>query len=167
MSNYQNGKIFELVSKQTKHIYIGATVCSIEKIFEDYKNMYKQYTELGIGDNMAAYKILKYKDCRVVLYEKYPALCFDELESRKTECIIGSYEICVNVNITGMSDGNITLFQHREEMDNFTLLQYENEVKKTKLNCSCGSVISERHFARHCLTQKHKLFKDKQKQKQL
>ena len=41
MPNYQNGKIYKLVSPHTDEIYIGSTVARLCKRFGNHKNLVK------------------------------------------------------------------------------------------------------------------------------
>ncbi len=99
MPNYQNSKIYVLRSHQTEKIYIGSTCNELRKRFNQHKTLYKRFNEKKHNIYATSYEILKFDDCYIELYEKYPCTDRNELNKKEGE-IIRSLD-CVNKCIAG------------------------------------------------------------------
>jgi hypothetical protein len=96
MSDYSQGKIYMLTSKQTPEVYIGSTKETLEDRKIKHTSDYKRWLE-GKTNYMTSYEICKYDDYEIQLVEEYP--CNTEKELRKKE---GEYQRmmdCVNKRI--------------------------------------------------------------------
>lgn len=91
MPNYQNGKIYKLVSNLTDKIYIGSTTQSLSQRMgghrKDYKNKY----------NIASSILVAYGDAKPILIKKYPCNSREELEAEERVYI--EKIKCINKNI--------------------------------------------------------------------
>ena len=84
MPNYKNGKIYKLISDETKEVYIGSTTKKyLCQRMASHRTHYKIWQEKGNVVPVTAFKILKFKDCKIVLIEDYPCKTKDELLSRE------------------------------------------------------------------------------------
>ena len=92
--NYQNSKIYTIRSHQTDKIYIGSTVNELRIRLSQHKSHYKTKSR-----SCSSFEIIKYDDCYIELYEKYP--CNDKYELRKREGEIIRSLDCVNKYIAG------------------------------------------------------------------
>ena len=118
MPNYQNSKIYTLRSHQTDKIYIGSTCNELRKRLWQHKSDYKRFLKNKF-QNVSSFEIIKYDDCYIELYEKYP--CSDKMELHKREGEIIRKLDCVNKTIPAR-----TKKQYRK--DN------EKNIKKNKKN---------------------------------
>ena len=77
MPDYTKGKIYKLISSQTKDVYIGSTTTTLYLRF-----MYHINNNKSTGD-CSSKELLKFDDCRIELIEDYP--CDSHLELRERE----------------------------------------------------------------------------------
>jgi hypothetical protein len=99
MPNYQNGKIYTIRSHQTENIYIGSTTQPLTKRLSKHKADYKRYNKNNNNKYYSSFKIVKYEDVYIELYELYPCNSNEELHKREGELI---RELdCVNKYIAG------------------------------------------------------------------
>lgn len=91
MSNYNNGKIYKLVSKNTDMIYIGSTVQTLKQrinihIFETRHNFTNSSANMFI-----------WNDCEIELIEDYPCNSKKELVEREQYYIELYRDYCINL----------------------------------------------------------------------
>lgn len=98
MVNYNNGKIYKIVSDSLGKCYIGSTTYKyLSKRFCNHKFEYKSYLN-GKRHYYTSFEILKESDCRIELIETYP--CENNYELQKRErYYIQNTKNCVNKNI--------------------------------------------------------------------
>lgn len=98
MSDYSQGKIYILKSKNTEDVYIGSTKGTLEERF--YWHMMHYHKWLRTKKNYCtSFEIIKHKEPYIEKLEDYP--CESREELRKKE---GEYQLkieCVNKNIAG------------------------------------------------------------------
>lgn len=92
MSDYKNGKIYKLTSKQTDKIYVGSTTYTLNYRMGHHKSRVKN----GNPKNMASCEILKYDDAIIELIEDYPCDSKTELEKREQHYMDLYRDIIVN-----------------------------------------------------------------------
>ena len=117
MVNYQNGKIYKIVSAQTDKIYIGS---SCEKYLSNrlggHKTQYKHY-QAGKSNYISSIEIVKFDDANIVLLESYPCKDKNELHARERYYIEQNKDILVNQYIPNRSKANTVLrFMRRIRM---------------------------------------------------
>ena len=84
MPNYKLGKIYKLVSNNTKDIYIGSTCYKhLSKRLGNHRYDRKLYLEGKRKYDLSASHILKYDDCQIVLIEDYPCDTKEQLLKRE------------------------------------------------------------------------------------
>jgi hypothetical protein len=177
MPNYQNSKIYVLRSHQTEKIYIGSTVNELRKRFHSHKRQYKCFLE-NKSNYVSSYEILKYDDCYIELFEKYP--CSDKMELHKREGEIIRSLDCVNKIVAGRTikewrkDNIEKIKQQRKEYNfkNKEKIKQQNKEwmkenkdkwkkykqewrKKNRFVCVCGVEISKENKTKHEKTKKH------------
>ena len=112
--NYQNSKIYTIRSHQTDKIYIGSTCNELRKRLYQHKQDYKRFLK-NKYHIVSSFEILKYDDCFIELYEKYP--CSDKMELHKREGEIIRSLDCVNKLIPARTkkEGKKEYYQKNKE----------------------------------------------------
>ena len=82
MVNYQNGKVYKIVSDQTDQIYVGSTCLSLAQRLAGHKSNYKTFLKRGTHF-ITSFDIVKYDDCKIILIEVFPCDQRCELEARE------------------------------------------------------------------------------------
>ncbi len=101
MSDYKNGKIYKLTSKQTDKIYVGSTIQTLNK------RMIAHITKIKCGSNITSVEILKYDDAIIELLDDYPCNSKTELEKREQHYMDLYKDIIVNkYNTTNLCEHN-------------------------------------------------------------
>ena len=83
--DYQNGKIYKIISNETTKYYIGSTIFDLEIRLEGHKKAYKRFLDGYSYDNFSSFELLKLGDVRIELIENYPCNSKKELEMREAE----------------------------------------------------------------------------------
>jgi len=83
--DYQNGKIYKIISNETTKYYIGSTTINLEKRLSGHKNSYKRFLNGYTYDNFSSFELLKLGDVKIELIENYPCRSKKELEMREAE----------------------------------------------------------------------------------
>ena len=154
MVNYQNGKIYKLVSFQTDKIYIGSTCEKLTVRKAKHKSDYKRFLD-GKRCSITSFEILKYDDVDIILLEKCPCENKEELH-RKERFYIENTNNCVNKYIPTRTDKEY-YEDNREKIKEYREQNKEKiqQQKKIKIICDCGSQINTSEKARHKRTKKH------------
>ena len=181
MPNYQNSKIYTIRSHQTDKIYIGSTCNELRKRLFQHKQDYKRFLKNKF-QNVSSFEIIKYDDCYIELYEKYP--CSDKMELHKREGEIIRSLNCVNKNMPGKKNKECMkeirkkyykkwyeenkenkkkykkeyYQQNKEKILKQTKEKYNKEYyhKNKKIyNCVCGAEIIMKNKLRHEKSKKH------------
>jgi len=178
--NYQNGKIYKLVSNNTDKIYIGSTCSSLSKRLNQHKREYK-CSENGNRKYLSKSKdVLCFGDVDIILLENSACNNKNELHARERYFIENN--VCVNKCIP-----NRNLNEKKDLAYNYRLnnklaikernLNYRiNNIEKIKANkkityeknkvdilnkqkeiivCECGANISKGNKPKHLNTNKH------------
>ena len=155
--NYQNGKIYKIISEQTKKVYIGSTIQILSIRFGEHKR-YKHY--------VTSQEILKFEDAKIELVENYSCNSKKELELREAYYIHN--ENCVNKYIPCRSkkeyreDNKEQIAEHMKQYRQEHRERIAEQVKQ-KFECPCGGRYRRGDKARHMNTQKHQKFLDNTK----
>lgn len=124
MKNYQNSKIYKLVSiSHPDEIYFGSTIHKLSKRMAQHRYAFKHSTAY-----YSAKEILKYDDCQIILVENVPCNSIEELNAREFHYI--SNFPCVNKMKTGNTESYYQ--EHKVEILNRSKENYENH-KEEKL----------------------------------
>lgn len=148
--NYQNGKIYKIVSSQTDSVYIGSS-CKKRLCMRlsNHKYDYKRFLNGKYG-NVSSFEILKYNDARIFLVEYYPCDTKDELYQRE------QYYIDNTPNAVNKYKAYVT--QTRKEY--YKIYRERNKERiakryKQKYTCICGCTTVKHNKRNHEKTQKH------------
>jgi hypothetical protein len=180
MVNYQNGKIYKLVSFQTDKIYIGSTCEKLTVRKAKHKANYKSFLQ-GKGHVVTAFEILKYDDVDIILLENCPCENKEQLH-KKERFYIENTNNCVNKYIPTRTDkeyyeDNIEkIKKYREQNKEKIALKTKQYTEKNKnrisenkkqyyqrnkaqmqvvYTCSCGHEVRKCNKKRHERTNKH------------
>jgi hypothetical protein len=82
MPNYQNGKIYKLMSFQTDKVYIGSTTQALCERKAGHLRDYKRYLA-GNGNYITSFEIIKFGDADIVLLEDFPCEKKEQLHARE------------------------------------------------------------------------------------
>ncbi|ARF11975.1 hypothetical protein Klosneuvirus_3_110 [Klosneuvirus KNV1] len=85
MVNYQNGKIYKIVSNQTIEVYVGSTTDELKSRFSGHKSAYKQYQNKKTH-YVSSFELMKYDDASIILIENYPCDSKQELHKKEQDC---------------------------------------------------------------------------------
>ena len=84
MVNYQDGKIYKIVSESTDKIYIGSTCQTLAKRLAKHKDNFTQFSKgKHLNNATTSFEILKYGDAKILLIELFPCSQKCELEARE------------------------------------------------------------------------------------
>ena len=98
MANYDNGKIYKLVSRSTGLVYYGSTVQTLKARLSAHKKDFKNYNK-GIYNYVSSFKVLEQSDYLIELVTDYP--CNDEKELLWMEGFFIKNYKCVNKQVAG------------------------------------------------------------------
>lgn len=93
MPDYAQGKIYKIISDETKYIYIGSTTMTLNERLRLHKKEYKHKIS-----GKSVRQILQYNDVKIELIENYPCESKLELLQQEQYYILQNRKICVNIN---------------------------------------------------------------------
>lgn len=127
MPDYQEGKIYKLVSSHTDQVYIGSTTQKL--------NIRLSGHESDFNRNMkkSSEKLIRYCDCKIELLEKFP--CKNDKELRKRE----QYWINKYPNVSNFKNAYSKL----------------NKLQGI-IQCDCGKILKRCSLENHKKTKEHK-----------
>lgn len=91
MPDFQNGKIYKLVSDNTNKIYIGSTTMTLNDRLQRHKSNFKNNESSN-----SAKKLMRYDDVKIILLLDYPCNNKVELLLKEQEYMDLNKNICVN-----------------------------------------------------------------------
>lgn len=162
MVNYQNGKIYKIISGQTNRLYIGSTVQPL------CKRRTGHITYIKRGRYISSEEILQYKDAKFVLIERYPCNSKEELFAREQYWIDQYKAICCNNRWASGKD----IARYKDNKPKSDKKYYKNNSGKIKqrnlnyykqnadkinkkVNCdNCNAFVMKRHMATHKKTKR-------------
>jgi hypothetical protein len=142
MVNYQNGKIYKIVSNETDMIYIGSTCKLLCQRLAQHRSTYKAY-QSGKYRFVTSFKLLEIGECKIILLEKFPCNSREELNARERFYIENNE--CVN-KVVPMR----TRIEYNKDNRENILLQ-----KNQKHMCNCGGKYTSTHKSHHVKTKSH------------
>lgn len=178
MLNYDNGKIYKIISDQSDKIYIGSTTKKYlsSRLASHVKN-FKAWKKGSYNKYVSSYEILEYEDHKIILIESYPCKTRDELRSREQYWIEKFKDLCVNMYFAyGGTKGEMKRREYIKHKDRYVEYHKEYHIKnsnkinerakeyqsknndkiKQKVFCLyCGNETRKTHLARHNQSQKH------------
>lgn len=173
---YQNGKIYKIISQQTDLIYVGSTIqkylCSR---LVTHKQCYNKWLKNDFH-YITSYELIKYDDVKIVLIELYPCNSKDELRQREQYYLDNTLNIVNHQRAHGRKDRTEYLKNYNIKTKQQRHLKYEankkeilgkqqeyrkinrdkiREKEKRIYNCECGSKLRISDKARHEKSIKH------------
>src|SRR3569623_1000525 len=94
MVNYQNSKIYKIISDQTDMVYIGASWKKLCQRMAQHRSKFKEWQN-GLYHYITSFDILKHSDAKIILLEHFPCETKEELNARE-RFYIESNDKCVN-----------------------------------------------------------------------
>jgi hypothetical protein len=156
MVNYNNSKIYKIVSPQTDKIYVGST--TKDKLCQrmaQHRAIYKRYLNDKERDYITSFEILKYEDAIIILIEAFPCNTKDELHARERYWIENTAN-CVNKFIPTRNKKEYNKYYREKNTEQI------KKLKNEKISCICGGRYSRCQKKRHEMTTKHINFITKQ-----
>jgi len=115
-NKYLDGKIYKLICKKEKLIYIGSTTRTLNLRLSEHKQLKKSNT-------CVSKKIIENGDYQIILLELYPCMCKRELEKREQEWI--EQFDCINLQRS---------YRSEEERKEYKKEYYRNNKEEISLN---------------------------------
>ena len=176
MLDYQNSKIYRLVSLETNEIYIGSTVRSLSIRKSSHISSYKAWLLNKNSPVCHSYKLIEKGDIDIFLIENYPCNNKEELHARERFHIENND--CINIRLPIKTKEEIAEYKkkywedHAEHLYEWRKQDKLNNPKKYKEKnrkayemrkdkrfiCECGSDIKLSGKAEHFQSEKHKIY---------
>ena len=134
MVNYQNGKIYMIMTENSNEIYIGSTTQTLKRRLKEHESRFRRGVKY-----YSSYEILKQGNYKIVLIKKFACNSLIELEAEETK--FQKDLVCVNNRLARMTE---------EEKR-----QYQKHYKSEKFDCVCGGKYTRRHKSEHLKYKKH------------
>ena len=166
--DYNNGKIYKIVSNNTNRQYIGSTCQKLNTRLSNHKNMNKLYKN-GKTTHCYSFDVIDDGNYKIELIEKYPCKSKKELTNREAYYILKLK--CVNKQIPNRTykqwyDDNSDIIKKKQKQyyqsnkDKWIINRNKNkhkisERKKKLIICECNSTIRKDDIARHLKSKKH------------
>jgi hypothetical protein len=116
MSNYQQGKIYKIVSANTDKIYIGSTTKQyLSSRIAHHKCVYKKWLK-GEHHKLNSFDVLEFGDCKIILIESFPCNTKAELEAREYHHIKENNEITTNTHMPSRTRDMYEI-EHKEYLE--------------------------------------------------
>ena len=137
MSEYENGKVYKIVSPHTDKCYVGSTCQELKTRLSKHINDFKR------DSYVTSKHIIKLGEYEIVLIENHSCENVKELETRERFYIESMN--CVNVVKPGRS-------RKQHYLDNIEAIK---KFQNTKYNCECGGKYTYRNRTTHQKSKKH------------
>ena len=147
MTDYQQGKIYKLISPHTDKIYIGSTAKKyLCQRLGGHKTSLEYKMKTGKGSN-SSHDLIRLGDVEIILLEAYPCNSRDELRARERYWI----EQANNMNLINVRKKPYITVEERR--------QYSLDRKLKRYNCVCGSInLNHGDKKNHIATDKHQTY---------
>ena len=101
VNKYKNGKIYKIVAYETNDVYIGSTVQSLNKRYNDHKSAFKSWinNKKKYCSSAKMFERHGLHNCKIELIENCMCDTKKELEGRERYFIEEYANTCVNSNI--------------------------------------------------------------------
>ena len=171
MVNYQEGKIYKIVSYQTDKIYIGSTCKTLLcQRFAGHKNNYKKWLKNNPKcHKITSFELLQYNDAQIILLENFPCENKNELHAREYQLIQDNLNIVVNhhknqyINkklynqLPSVKEYNKQYYKQYSKTDKYK--QFVKKYNHVDIICEICCTKGRRHdFARHSKTKYHQKY---------
>ena len=136
MQKYENGKIYKIVCKTTNLIYVGSTIKTLESRLSRHKSVNKLQSS-----NITSRKVLENDNYEIILIEKYPCSCREDLHKRERYYI--ELNDCVNKNIPTR-----TAKEYRDNPDNNKKIKEYQKTYRDNIDGDKEKYKSKRDYQR-------------------
>lgn len=145
MPNYNNGKIYKLVSPNTDMIYIGSTCETLKRRFIVHKSNIKK------GVNISSKNMFIWNDCTIELIEMVKCICRKELLEKEQYYIELYSDYCINIKNACCDIKQVNKnYRESEKGKNFIL--------KNKANKAISSKKSREKYKEKLKTKREKYY---------
>jgi len=168
MPNYNQGKIYKLISTETDNVYVGSTSLNyLSSRLVCHRADYARWLARKYS-YVSSFEIVKYEDCKIILLENFPCDSKDQLTAREQYWIDTTPE-CVN-NRKANTGLSIDEYQKQyNQLPKFKAMkkQYYQQPKikamtkkynQMQIKCVCGSICIRNAYSRHTKSQTHEDF---------
>ena len=130
--DFNNGKIYKLVSSNTDEIYIGSTIKTLEKRKYGHLSAFKQWKDGKPNTSLSSFRIIEAGDVEIVLLELYPCDTKNELFYRERYWM--EKLKCVNIYrpIVSQEEQKEYYEQNKEKVKDYYEQNKEKILKKKK-----------------------------------
>jgi hypothetical protein len=175
MPDYQQGKIYKIISPHTDKIYIGSTTKQyLSQRLVKHKDSFKCWQN-DKANKVMSYELMLLGEVEIILLESYPCNSKDELTSRERYWIELNKEVIINKYIpkrTKKEHYSDTRDKQLKQMETYRELNHD-AIKKTKdewyqenknrikeknsiiHKCECGLEYTNQNKSRHMKTKIH------------
>ena len=158
MVNYNNSKIYKIVSSQTDKVYIGST--AKDKLCQrmaQHRANYKSYLNKKYH-YVTSFEIIKYDDAEIILIEVFPCNTKDELHKRERYWIENTQNY-INKHIPTRTDSEyyqtIKDDINEKRRENGHQLYMKDHRRGKVFDCECGGKTALQHKKRHEKSKHH------------
>jgi hypothetical protein len=131
MPDYQQSKIYKIVSPNTDKIYIGSTTKQyLSSRMAHHVCAYKKWLN-GEHHKLNSFDVLEFGDCKIILIEPFPCNTKEELEAREYHYIKENKELTTNTHMPSRTK-KVYAIEHKAEIAEYQ--KKWNEENKEKLN---------------------------------
>lgn len=166
MPNYQNGKIYKIVSDETEKIYIGSTAkTKLSERMCDHRQAFRLWTK-GRPKYTSSFEILQYKDSRIVLVENWPCNNKDELRQREEYHRKLNKDQCCNIVAAYQSKEELLQYKKNWTLQNIDKIRLQKKVYNEKNKDKIAK--RQKIYAqvnKQTLTENRKKYKEKNKER--
>jgi len=168
MPNYQQGKIYKLISPYTDKIYIGSTVRQyLSQRLTSHVSHHNSFINGSTNKRVSSSDLLELGDVDIILLESYPCNSKDELEARERYWIDQNRELIVNKKTPhrGCQERNQEYYKNnktkiKQQVEEWTE-NNKNSIairRNQKFDCECGGIYFYANKHQHLKTEKHQTY---------
>ena len=158
MSKYQTGKIYKIVNTITNDVYVGSTICTLKKRFNEHKSSAYR----GTCNHLKLYKLIEdvgIDNFKIELIEHFP--CDNHFDLVRRE---GYYIYTLNASLNTFIAGRTYQEWKGVNPDSSKASakrfyeKHKEDIRaraRVSFNCECGGTYCTDTKLRHCKSLKH------------
>jgi hypothetical protein len=165
MVDYQNGKIYKIISNNSDLVYIGSTAK-----YKLKERLAEHVSNFECGVYYSSCELIKQPHYDIIEIEAHPCNSKVTLEAQERFWMLKYRDGCINVvneRPSGIEADNMTDYNRQYYLENKEKIadkkkQYyqdnKDEIEKykaTKVTCGCGCEVRKDSLLRHKKTQRH------------
>lgn len=137
MVNYQNGKIYKIVSKNTDKIYIGSTARPrLSERMTEHRSDYAYCLQHPEARRCKSFDMLALGDCKIILLESYPCDSKDQLRAREQYYLDIHQKSAINAVKSFVCKTSDITVKHKDNEKEYKRQIYENNKEELKKHYS-------------------------------